>query len=90
MALIKCSECGSEVSDKAAACPKCGNPINEIEPPREATTKTTSSGALAKFIGFMMIVIGMFMAIAGAYGSLGGVLIFIGIVLFIMGRFKDG
>jgi hypothetical protein len=27
MALINCSECGHQVSDKAAACPKCGNPI---------------------------------------------------------------
>lgn len=27
MALIKCSECGNEVSDKASSCPKCGNPI---------------------------------------------------------------
>ena len=25
MALIKCSECGAEMSDKAKACPKCGN-----------------------------------------------------------------
>jgi len=29
MAMIKCSECGADASDKAAACPKCGNPINE-------------------------------------------------------------
>lgn len=28
MALIKCSECGKEVSDKAADCPNCGNPIS--------------------------------------------------------------
>ncbi len=28
MALIKCSECGQMVSDKASVCPKCGNPIN--------------------------------------------------------------
>jgi len=27
MALIKCSECGHEVSDKANVCPKCGNKI---------------------------------------------------------------
>lgn len=27
MALIKCGECASEVSDKAMACPKCGAPI---------------------------------------------------------------
>lgn len=25
MALIKCSQCGHEVSDKAKVCPKCGN-----------------------------------------------------------------
>ena len=24
MALIKCSECGKEISDKAKACPNCG------------------------------------------------------------------
>lgn len=28
MSLIKCSECGKEVSDKAISCPNCGNPIN--------------------------------------------------------------
>jgi uncharacterized membrane protein YvbJ len=27
MALIKCTECGNEVSDKATSCPKCGAPI---------------------------------------------------------------
>lgn len=30
MALIKCSECGNEVSDKAASCPKCGCPIIQV------------------------------------------------------------
>ena len=29
MALIKCSECGKEISDKASTCPNCGNPINQ-------------------------------------------------------------
>ena len=29
MALITCPECGREVSDKAAACPYCGNPLKE-------------------------------------------------------------
>lgn len=27
MALLKCSECSNEVSDKAVSCPKCGNPL---------------------------------------------------------------
>ena len=29
MALIKCSECGKEISSKAAACPYCGCPIED-------------------------------------------------------------
>ena len=31
MALIKCSECGIEFSNKAKACPNCACPIEEIE-----------------------------------------------------------
>lgn len=27
MALIKCHECGAEISDAAKACPKCGAPV---------------------------------------------------------------
>ena len=30
MALIKCSECGNMVSSMAAACPRCGCPINKM------------------------------------------------------------
>lgn len=29
MALIKCTECGHEVSDKASACPNCGCPLEK-------------------------------------------------------------
>ena len=32
MALIKCIDCGKEISDKATACPHCGCPISEINP----------------------------------------------------------
>ena len=28
MAIIKCPECKKDVSDKAANCPNCGNPID--------------------------------------------------------------
>lgn len=28
MAIIKCPECGKDVSDKARNCPHCGNPID--------------------------------------------------------------
>ena len=30
MALIKCKECGKEISDRASACPNCGCPLLEI------------------------------------------------------------
>ena len=30
MALIKCKECGIEVSNKAVACPKCGAPVAKV------------------------------------------------------------
>ncbi len=30
MALIKCAECGNDVSDKASSCPNCGCPMEEI------------------------------------------------------------
>jgi hypothetical protein len=33
MALIECSECGKKVSDKAPACPNCGNPITRANAP---------------------------------------------------------
>ena len=31
-ALIKCSDCGQEVSRRAVACPKCGAPVEAIPP----------------------------------------------------------
>ena len=30
MALITCTECGKEFSDKAPACPNCGCPTSEV------------------------------------------------------------
>ena len=31
MALLKCPECGNQVSDKAASCPQCGHPVSEMQ-----------------------------------------------------------
>ena len=30
MALIECTECGNDVSDRAIYCPNCGCPVSEI------------------------------------------------------------
>lgn len=32
MALIKCIECGKEISDRASTCPNCGCPVSEMSP----------------------------------------------------------
>lgn len=42
MALINCSECGKEISDKAVACPNCGCPLPRANP------KPRSSGGFPK------------------------------------------
>ena len=34
MALIKCPECGTEVSDKAVACPRCAYPLQSEQIPK--------------------------------------------------------
>jgi hypothetical protein len=30
MALVKCAECGRQISDKATACPQCGAPGRQL------------------------------------------------------------
>ncbi len=40
MALIKCPECGKEISDKATACPNCGCPIQSTEDPTPVVQRT--------------------------------------------------
>lgn len=47
MALIKCSECGSDVSDKAVACPKCG-----AKPKKKTSIFTWIIGAIFFVIVF--------------------------------------
>ena len=47
MALIKCPECGKEISDKAAACPNCGCPASEFNK-TEVDTKCPECGAWVK------------------------------------------
>ena len=40
MALIKCTKCGHEISDKATVCPRCGNIIAIVEEKKSSTTKS--------------------------------------------------
>lgn len=94
MALIKCSECGKEVSDKAATCPNCGNPI--VANPTEANPITIQQTrkkwkfwlAVAVVIiigGWLMMMNGIVSHNAGT-GGFGAMLIFFGFIVGIVGK----
>lgn len=43
MALIKCKECGKELSDQAERCPNCGYKLKEVEIPKVIVEKSNTS-----------------------------------------------
>lgn len=42
--LIKCAECGRDVSDAATACPSCGHPVARVEPKWTPPPRSKESG----------------------------------------------
>ena len=87
MALIKCGECGKEISDKAASCPGCGAPS---VPGRAVPVNVTRAGGKWEGWGFSLIVGGMLTAMVAEppVSSVGGVAMLAGFAVFIIGRFK--
>lgn len=62
MALIKCSECGGEVSEKADVCPKCGCPIDisiteENERKKFKKKKTVKATILGTIVIIIFVII---------------------------------
>ena len=43
MALIKCPECGKEISDKSSACIHCGYPLANIQQEKPKVIQTQSA-----------------------------------------------
>lgn len=54
MALIKCPECGKEISDKAIRCPSCGYPIEKVSYEKRAPLLTSFSMVLLLLFGISM------------------------------------
>lgn len=70
MALIKCKECGSMVSDMASSCPRCGNPIrNEATQPQEngATRLVEKKSPTTKWLYALIAVLAIALLGCGAY-----------------------
>lgn len=91
MALVKCSECEKEVSNKAAACPGCGAPFESEAKgsgvKRLTTTQRTSKsiklqGALAG----IMIIIGLYLMVAHPADDSSTLIFLIGFIWFIVNR----
>ncbi|HLI17453.1 MAG TPA: lysozyme inhibitor LprI family protein [Rhodanobacteraceae bacterium] len=60
MALINCPDCGTEVSDAAAACPKCARPITPAATPMESDRPAQKRrGAGAGFTLVVLIALGV-------------------------------
>ena len=61
--LIKCVECGKEISDKAEACPNCGCPVEKINSTANNKNKTNKLTDKVISIGFFIIIIMVFIVI---------------------------
>ena len=58
MALVKCGECGKDISDKAIACPNCGAPVATGAPVRRAPVLVPPRRKTSKwaYVGLVLIV----------------------------------
>lgn len=68
MALIKCTECGKKISDKATNCPNCGCPIITTEIKQSESQKKVKKGGCLKAI-LIYLGIGMVISIIIAIRS---------------------
>lgn len=98
MALINCSECSQQVSDRAEQCPKCGNPIAGIRETIAAGTsvktiqETGKKLKLHTLISLAIICAGVVMMIANNEGPEGRatplLLIVLGFIWYFITRIR--
>lgn len=87
MALIKCSDCGAEISDKATACIKCGAPMAAVLSPtsKQGIVTTQQTSKVYKFfqvVGAVAMIVGVASCAGGDASTsakwwIGGVVVFI-------------
>ena len=76
MALIKCLECGKEISDKAETCPSCGHPVKKIQNGKPLFIRGVEKGVILGVIfGIILIAVG---SGAGGGGALLGAAVLAG------------
>lgn len=87
MSIIKCSECGHDVSENATACPNCGNPLvtTRMFGDNKPLTiqKTLKKWKFMKLISWVFLVLGVISVLSNDEGiglGIGITGIFLGIV----------
>lgn len=63
MALVNCPDCGGSVSTAAAACPKCGYPIDDRPPRRRPSRGGGGAGGRGVLVGCLTA--GVILAVVG-------------------------
>lgn len=87
MALIACTECGTQISDKAAACVKCGAPVKPltVKPPMVTTQQTSKRYKAAQAVGVLAMIVGAIAVPAGS-PAVAGIGLFGGLVVYLAAR----
>ena len=86
MALVTCPDCGAEISDKAAACIKCGAPVAVA--PTNGVVTTQQTGKTYKglqFVGVVFLALGVGACASGSKDATVP-LTMIGALLYAIGR----
>jgi len=91
MALIKCSECHKDVSDKAPACPNCGNPLINPEENIITIQQTHKRWKLWKLIAVFLLITGFIFLMNGIGGNsaaagFGAMLLFFGFIIGVIAK----
>lgn len=81
--LMRCPDCGKEISVQAKACPGCGRPTNKAKE-EEETAKRNNRGNV-QGIGCLLILMSFFSFLLSPL--LGGPLLIIGLIIIIVGLF---
>ncbi|MGI2021694.1 zinc-ribbon domain-containing protein [Shewanella glacialipiscicola] len=100
MALIKCSECSHDVSDKATSCPKCGAPILSVNETLAAGVniqtiqETSKKFKLQQIAAIALFIIGFTMSISRVSNPnyelsvWPGMFMLVGLVWYVINRFR--
>ena len=101
MPLIKCPDCGTEISDQAPTCLKCGKPLNQAQNTKTIAgdisinriEQTAKKWKKVKLLGWLGIFLGSFMAVNSTSKdfshTLGIMLVTFGVVGLIASKFGN-